>query len=362
VGRWLDDEIQPDGMVVRRHRAEVLGTKAEFPTKRLAQRELDRRLSAVNSPTYRARPTATFKDFAERWKAQVMIHHSLSTQSSEKSELKAWVASLGEVPTKDISAEMLQSIITYWSRPGKGKCSGKTTRNRVATFRLLWTSAKAWQYVAHDPFQGLAMPSAKPEDEQPSFTTEDVKRIINAASPPYDVVFWTVAETGIRRGEVCALDVGHVDLKNRIITVRFSRWNSQITSTKSDKPRVFCLSPQLIERLRFYVESRNADESLFLTQRGKRLHPDNFVKRQLKPILKKLGLDGALHAFRHGNATLLDSLNAPMKVRQERLGHASAETTMGYTHFISEDDRKIAAELGGLFAQVCSSPGKTRTA
>jgi len=128
-----------------------------------------------------------------------MIHHSLSTQSSEKSELKAWVASLGEVPMKDISAEMLQSIITYWSRPGKGKCSGKTTRNRVATFRLLWTSAKLGNYVAHDPFQGLAMPSAKPEDEQPSFTTEDVKRIINAASPPYDVVFWTVAETGIRR-------------------------------------------------------------------------------------------------------------------------------------------------------------------
>ena len=362
MGRWLDDEIQTDGIVVRRHRAEVLGTKAEFPTKRLAQRELDRRLSTVNSPTYRARPTATFKDFAERWKAQVMIHHSLSTQSSEKSELKAWVASFGEVPMKDINAEMLQSIVTYWSRPGKRKCSGKTTHNRVATFRLLWTSAKAWQYVAHDPFQGLAMPSAKSEDEQPSFNTEDVKRIINVATPPYDVVFWTVAETGIRRGEVCALDVGHVDLKNRIITVRFSRWNSHITSTKSDKPRVFCLSPQLIERLRFYVESRNADEPLFLTKRGKRLHPDNFVKRQLKPILKKLGLDGGLHAFRHGNATLLDSLHAPMKVRQERLGHASAETTMGYTHLISEDDRKIAAELGGLFAQVCSSPGKTRTA
>jgi integrase len=61
-----------------------------------------------------------------------------------------------------------------------------------------------------------------------------------------------------------------------------------------------------------------------------RLEPDNFVKRALKPILKELGLDGAAHAFRHGNATLLDSLHAPMAVRQERLGHVDARTTMGY--------------------------------
>jgi hypothetical protein len=46
-------------------------------------------------------------------------------------------------------------------------------------------------------------------------------------------------------------------------------------------------------------------------------------KRQLKPILKKLGLDKAAHAFRPGIASLLDHLHAPMKVRQgqDRLGH-----------------------------------------
>jgi integrase len=127
---------------------------------------------------------------------------------------------------------------------------------------------------------------------------------------------------------------------------------------RATNPGYFVCHLSLSNVLRFYVEGRNADERLFLTKRGKRLHPDNFVKRQLKPILKKLGLDGALHAFRHGNATLLDSLHAPMKVRQERLGHASAETTMGYTHFISEDDRNSRR----TWQIVCSSPGKTRTA
>jgi len=68
--------------------------------------------------------------------------------------------------------------------------------------------------------------------------------------------------------------------------------------------------------------------------------------------LKKLGLDRAAHAFRHGNASLLDHLHAPMKVRQDRLGHADPRTTMGYTHVIGDDHRKVAEQLGEFFAQV----------
>ena len=83
-------------------------------------------------------------------------------------------------------------------------------------------------------------------------------------------------------------------------------------------------------------------------EKGRRLHPDNFVKLELKPILEKLGLDGALHAFRHGNATELDRLNVPMKVRQERLGHVDGKTTMGYTHLVSEDDRLLSEKLGEI--------------
>ena len=268
---------------------------------------------------------------------------------------------------KDINCETLQSAVASW----KGKYSPKTIRNRVATMRVLWNSAKAWRYVVHDPCEGLVLPDWD-RPEQASFSVQDVQSIIQAAESPYDLVFWLTFETGIRRGEVCALNVGHVDLDNRIIVVRDSRWNTIITSNKSRKPRVFSLSPQLAERLRAFLENRAADAPLFLTPErktkrnrivgGKRLHPDNFVKRQLKPILNSLGLSGAMHAFRHGNATALDQLNAPMKVRQERLGHVDPRTTMGYTHLVSADDQRIAAELGGFFAQVCSNDeGGTNT-
>ena len=57
---------------------------------------------------------------------------------------------------------------------------------------------------------------------------------------------------------------------------------------------------------------------------------------------------GDAHAFRHGNAALLDSLHAPMAARQERLEHVIARTTMGYTHLVTAEDVRMAGELGAL--------------
>lgn len=55
-----------------------------------------------------------------------------------------------------------------------------------------------------------------------------------------------------------------------------------------------------------------------------------------------------MHAFRHGNATLLDGLKVPMKVRMERLGHVDEATTMNYTHLISSDEQRLADQLGKI--------------
>jgi integrase len=189
-------------------------------------------------------------------------------------------------------------------------------------------------------------------EEQPSFKADDVRRIIAASEAPYDTIWRLAAETGIRRGELCGLNVGDVDLANQIIIVKRSVSKKRtLKSPKNGKARMFALSPQLTEQLKRYADRRGADEPLFLSKMGKRLEPDNFVKRHLKPILKNLGLQGAAHAFRHGNATLLDSLRTPMKVRQDRLGHADPKTTMLYTHSISGDERSTAQQLGALLEQ-----------
>ena len=342
VARWRESVSGPNGEEIRVQRKEVLGTKRDFPTKRLAERELEARLSPINSLTYRGMRTASFAEFVAVWQNNALTQLKPSTQPPIRSQITKWlIPYFGKCGMKDIGGQMIQMFLQ------ESKLSPKTCRNLVATMRMLWNSAKGWGYVMHDPFAGLVLP--KPEFlEQPHFTIEEAKQIMSLAKPPSNVAFWLIFETGIRRGEVCALDVGHVDLPNRVITVRNSRYGNHITTNKSRRPRVFSLSPQLAEALVPFVGGRDPKAPLFLSRKGKRLHPDNFVKRELKPILDKLGLKGALHAFRHGNATALDRMNVPMKVRQERLGHVEAQTTMGYTHLVSEDDRLLSEKLGDI--------------
>ena len=341
VGRWREDLIV-DGKISRRQVKEIIGTRNDYPTRRLALRALEQRLSTINDPSYRARPTALFCEFAEKWQRIVLTQHKPSTQAAMRSQIRCHLMPVfGNVQLKDMNGMLIQRFVSSCD------VSPKTVRNLIATLRTTWASAKTWEFVAHDPFAGLVLPKWDRE-EQACFTAEEMQRIIAAAPAPYDTVFWLVATTGIRRGEVCGLNVGHVDLKNRLITVRKSRWNSHVTDNKSRRPRLFSISPRLAERLASFVDGREADAPLFLTSSGCRLHPENLSKRVLKPILDALGIKGGMHAFRHGNATALDTLNAPMKLRQQRLGHMDPNTTMDYTHLVSEDDRKIAEQLDGL--------------
>jgi len=79
------------------------------------------------------------------------------------------------------------------------------------------------------------------------------------------------------------------------------------------------------------------------------------LKRKFKPLLRALGIQvprgNGFHAFRHANATLMSSFGASQKLRQQRLGHAdgSPVTETIYTHVISEDGKRIAAQLGNAF-------------
>jgi integrase len=87
---------------------------------------------------------------------------------------------------------------------------------------------------------------------------------------------------------------------------------------------------------------------LFLSAEGKRLEPDNFAKQLLKPIVGKLRQEGCCHGFGRGNATALDTLGASFMIRQARLGHVDPSTTLLYSHLVSEDDRRVSAQLGNL--------------
>ena|ERR1700751_1913299 len=76
-------------------------------------------------------------------------------------------------------------------------------------------------------------------------------------------------------------------------------------------------------------------------------------KRRFRSVLKALNIQvpkgNGFHAFRHADAVLMDRLNVPMKVRQQRLGHDDAKITLDvYTHTAGQDSALAATELGRI--------------
>ena len=344
--RWREDVIE-NGSLRRIYRSEVIGSKAEYPTKRLAQRAAEDRLSVVNSPNYRARPTATFRQFAARWQSSVLPQHKPSTQATVRSHLRKYlVPCFGDRCLKDINSETVQMFVASLT------IAPKTVRNIYVTLQMMWKSARAWGYVAHDAVSDVVLPKPR-RSERFFFTLEEVHKILGAAEEPHRTFYWLAAETGLRAGELCGLRVDDLDFERSLLRVEQSSWRGNIQQPKTENAvRTFAISPEMASHLRdFFSRWRpNSRRLIFSTRNGTPWDANLLVKRKLRPLLIRLGIHlCGLHAFRHANETLMDRLGVPLKVRQERLGHSDARLTLGiYTHVASEDDARIAGQLGKI--------------
>jgi integrase len=384
-GRWREDVVTANGEVKRPHKKVVLGTIEDFPTKRLAERELARRLEPINNVEYRPQRRITFEVFSQKWLKEVLVHQKRSSQSSARSHVRVHlVPAFGAMNLADIRMEVIQQFITGSSK------SPKMVKNVVTTLMSMWSTAQAWGYVQHNPFPRgasgrllLALPAAAPSETY-HFTVEEALAIIYKAQGRWKTFFRILAETGMRPGECAGLRV--CDVGAGSLTVAQSAWGQKLQTPKSKNAiRTFAISSSLAKEVKEMVDgapgtenpgrdiriSRLAEDPhgtdngskslLFTTEAGRPLSMDNFRQRVLNPILAKLGIDKKLkergilrcgnYAFRHMNATLMDALNTPLKTRQKRLGHADALTTLGhYTHAADSDDVAVADAIGALFS------------
>lgn len=155
-------------------------------------------------------------------------------------------------------------------------------------------------------------------------------------------VFELVYSTGLRVGELVALNLDAVDLKGLTVLVRRG---------KGGKDRLAPFGQPAAEALEAWLEVRpelinpqkeDGRRALFLGRRGGRLN-DREVRRVLEARLNQRGLDHhySPHSLRHSFATHLLSAGADLKAIQEMLGHSSLATTEQYTHLDLDRLRRV---------------------
>src|SRR5256885_9677633 len=116
VGRYREDLIQPDGKIVRKRCSIVLGTRKEYPTKRLAERRMDAELARINAPSYRPGRVATLEEFAERWKLEILSKRKPSTIHAAQSHLRNQILPLlGKIRLSELGTENQQVFVTRLS-------------------------------------------------------------------------------------------------------------------------------------------------------------------------------------------------------------------------------------------------------
>ncbi len=135
---------------------------------------------------------------------------------------------------------------------------------------------------------------------------------------------------GLRVGELVALDLGDVQLGQRLIRVRGKGRKERLVPF--GRPAARAVEAYLPDRARWRHGRTDEDEPLFVNQRGGRLS-DRSVRRQLDQAVRRTADLNHLHphALRHAFATHLLEAGMDLRAIQELLGHSSLATTQIYT-------------------------------
>jgi len=359
IGRYLEDVVE-NGAIRRKHRTVTLALIRGFDGKAVSERQARRLfqpyLDKVNSATNQAlqpKKTILFSDFSAKWRALILNQKKPSSQPTINGHIDHYLLpTLRDREVRSIQTEDIQVILSNL----RACLQPKTLRNVKATISMMWRIAKAWGYTELDVTSGLDLPSVR-RPKQPFFTAAQMGRIIGIAKEPQATFYWLAAETGLRAGELCGLSKTDIDLTNLFLSVGQSIWRGKVQSPKTESAvRTLAISTQLADQIHKHL-ARQADKDtkfLFSARSGSPWDANLLVKRKLHRILGALGLPRCgLHAFRHGNATLMDNLGVPLKVKQHRLGHSRAGdiTTDVYTHYQIGDDAHVAERLGAVLSK-----------
>jgi len=156
------------------------------------------------------------------------------------------------------------------------------------------------------------------------FTSSNVAKIIAASQGEDRVFYWLAAETGLRAGEIAGLKL--TDIDGERLNVNRSVWGGKDQSPKTNSAiRTIGLPPQLISLLWEQItrQRKKEHEYLFSASTGSPVDMNVYRRCKMTTFLKSLGISQAgFHAFRYFNVSLLDALRVPLKMIQERAGHA----------------------------------------
>jgi integrase/recombinase XerC len=218
----------------------------------------------------------------------------------------------------------------------RGPRSAASLHRMKAAVRAFFAWASEAGVVDDNPARSIRM-HRLPRKLPVFLTTAEKKRLLKELKGQTDfstlrdrAMIEVLLGTGIRLGELAALNLDDIDLDAKHLRVRAKGNVPQVKFIKTDLRTL--LRRYLAERRR---HSRQEMEALFLSNRDGRLCQRQIANR-LAHWLRKAGIEKELtpHGLRHTFATHLYCATNDLLVVQRALGHRDVSTTQIYTHLV----------------------------
>ena len=267
---------------------------------------------------------------------------------------------LGDLKMPDITPANISALLLSIQSQGRAHA---TVVKVYTVLNTLFKMAYLNDAIEKNPMDKVPRPKPRKgeiQNEVEAYTVEEVRRILDGLEQEplkWRVFLRLLIDTGIRRGECCALQWKNIDFKAGTIAICGNLCYTPhkgvyLDTPKSGKSRSIDVDPSVLKLLRQHQNEQAASciSQWVFTQEGKPdvMNPQT-PTRYFQRFSKRYGIeDFHPHKLRHTFASIAITNGADVASVSEKLGHSDKAVTLRmYTHA----DQESIKRAGDIFRE-----------
>lgn len=302
-----------------------------------SEREVNRKILEFTETAERGR---TFSEVADEWWADAWERISPTSVRGYRCVKERATDFLGKKPIKSITPKDISAFLGTLARRGYAK---KTVNNHKIVVSQIFKHAMTMGDVLYSPCGAVELPRGLETKKRRPATQDDEQTIRKTADVwimPYMALM-----TGLRKGELLALQWKDVDFDNDVITVSKSLYYEGGTHIKSPKTEAGYRKVPLLAALKEeLLKQRGKPNHYILSGEEKPLSQKRFRTKE-KHYKEETGITCTMHQLRKSFSTIAVNAGVPPKTLQVILGHKQISTTLDIYTEVREESIKAAAEI-----------------
>ena len=202
----------------------------------------------------------------------------------------------------------------------------------------------------------LPKKAKKPEQKKP-ISDEEIAAIVANTSLPFGMFAYILLFTGMRRGELLALQKQDIDLERNIIkvtkAVEYPSNQAVIKAPKTENSsRDIPIMPFIKDSLQEYINPLAPTDFLF---EGETPISKTAVRKRWLAYTKLSGINATPHQLRHTFSNLAYRSGTDAKTHQGLLGHSNVQTSLNiYTSFDHDMQAQSISKTNNLVEKILS--------